>query len=611
MNAQAPAPVAEVEIVPLDHLMLDPLNTRQTHNADEIAALAESIDAVGLLQNLCGLHRADGKIGIVAGGRRLAALELLAERGNPVEAVPVRIVADAVEAELVSHSENSARKALHPAEEVRAFRRLSEQGLAESAVAKAFGVTEGHVKRRMKLATLPEAVIDALHANIITLDVASAFTVSPSPEQTASVLAMVHERVGKWGEMDASDVRRHLLQDGVEDTDRRVRFIGLDAYEAAGGAVTRDLFSETVSLDDPALVDSLVQAKLDATVVAQIEAGWLWAEVADADSMSWDFRARLERKGWKTLHRVPGSLTDEEQAEYDELGTKPGKRSRKDGARLDALAEKRRGAFTDEQKAVAGVFVAYDFRGDLELVEALVRPDDVAQARAAGVIETAKKADGDDDGASKALYSGKLTSDLKAIQLAAAQAALVKDADLAFDVLAFVMGRAPNNDLYYERFLSITPHAPDARPEKDEAFALPDTMEAMASDTAFADFRDRPDAERMAALIGGVARMLLAREREGVPFGHLGITPDLRTVWRPTASNFFGRIAVPQLDAIHEELTGVDPEYSLAKTCKAMKKGAKAALLEDLFTAGSDARKLYALDDAALAKVDAWVPEGF
>ena len=57
----------------------------------------------------------------------------------------------------------------------------------------------------------------------------------------------------------------------------------MEAYEAAGGSVTRDPFAEKddrgIWLDDPALLQDLAMAKLRAAA-DELAARWKWAEVA-------------------------------------------------------------------------------------------------------------------------------------------------------------------------------------------------------------------------------------------------------------------------------------------------------------------------------------------
>ena len=68
--------------VPLASLIKSPLNVRTVpYSAESVSELADSIKGVGLLQNLV-VHALPGdRYGVAAGGRRLAALNMLAERG--------------------------------------------------------------------------------------------------------------------------------------------------------------------------------------------------------------------------------------------------------------------------------------------------------------------------------------------------------------------------------------------------------------------------------------------------------------------------------------------------------------------------------------------------
>jgi ParB family chromosome partitioning protein len=57
-----------------------------------------------------------------------------------------------------------------------------------------------------------------------------------------------------------------LTERAVRGSDKRARFVGLDAYEAAGGNVLRDLFEADDGgwLEDVALLERLVAEKLRA-----------------------------------------------------------------------------------------------------------------------------------------------------------------------------------------------------------------------------------------------------------------------------------------------------------------------------------------------------------
>lgn len=96
MSVLVSIPPEDVEdvVLPLSSLFRDPLNVRKT-GGEDVATSAALIAAHGLLQNLIVRvelkHKKDtGRHGVVAGGRRLRALELLHSRGQLSADHPVR-----------------------------------------------------------------------------------------------------------------------------------------------------------------------------------------------------------------------------------------------------------------------------------------------------------------------------------------------------------------------------------------------------------------------------------------------------------------------------------------------------------------------------------------
>ena len=97
----------------LSQLFLHDLNPRHEVGQEDVEALADSIKTCGLLQNLSGIKDDSGKIGIVAGGRRLRALTYLAEtdpKQETVTSIPVLLTDDIVQAEMWANAENTARE---------------------------------------------------------------------------------------------------------------------------------------------------------------------------------------------------------------------------------------------------------------------------------------------------------------------------------------------------------------------------------------------------------------------------------------------------------------------------------------------------------------------
>lgn len=173
--------------VPMEMLYISDLNPRKVVSEAHIARLADSIERFGLFHNLAGLMDEDDKVGVVAGGCRLRAIQMLAEcSGEPQFAtLPVKLAASAAEAEDWASAENATREDMAPADEIRAFGRMKSRGATVPEIALAFAVTEARVYQRLALVGLPEPVLDALAEREISLGTAKAFTLTP--EQKAKL----------------------------------------------------------------------------------------------------------------------------------------------------------------------------------------------------------------------------------------------------------------------------------------------------------------------------------------------------------------------------------------------------------------------------------------
>ncbi len=270
MNPSEKTPKTRMRTIPLCLLALAPENVRKTPPTERAQAeLKASIAAHGLIGNL--VARADGKdddgrqrYAVVAGGRRLAALQALAEDG-------------AIGGEL-SLAENIAREAMHPADQVTAFSALAADGLAVSAIAARFGVSERTVEQRLRLGNTAPELIEAYRAGTIDLETLKAFAVTTDRERQ---LAAYEQVSGQGYRISAWQVKRLLTDERVPAGSDLARFVGVEDYEAAGGAVLRDLFADEeergVWFEDPALLEELATKKLKTEADAQSKR-WKWAE---------------------------------------------------------------------------------------------------------------------------------------------------------------------------------------------------------------------------------------------------------------------------------------------------------------------------------------------
>ena len=226
------------------------------------ADLEAQVEDVGA-EDLAGLDAEGVETGmfeIPAGGRRFQALSLLVKQKRLAKTAPipciVRDAASDILPEDDSLAENMQRVALHPLDQFRAFQALREKGQGEEAIAAAFFVTPQIVKQRLKLASVAPALLNVYAEDGMTLEQLMAFTVNPDHARQVQVWEAVKN---SWNK-EPYAIRRMLTETSVRASDRRAVFVGLEAYEAAGGAVLRDLFQGDDGgwLEEPALLDRLV-----------------------------------------------------------------------------------------------------------------------------------------------------------------------------------------------------------------------------------------------------------------------------------------------------------------------------------------------------------------
>ncbi len=596
-----------VAMVPLSQLYLHELNARSEPPAADIAALAESIRAIGLLQNLSGFaDQVDviGQIGIVAGGRRLRALRLIAGEADPM--VPVRITADQATARLWASAENAAREPLHPADEIAAYGKMAAAGADPNAIARAFAVTEAHVRRRLKLATLPAAALEALRDGRISLDQAAALTVARSPQDAERALDEVLN--SSWT-VGPDRIRQMLQQATVPATDRRAVFVGLDAYQAAGGEVQADLFTDrTVLLDGP-LLDRLFAAKLGAAAKVEHDRGWKWVAALTMPHLDWDAASKMD-----PIFPVPIDLPQADQDELDELERlgEIEEFTEEQAARHDELIARAEGDYSDEDVASSGVFVYVNHKGELYTSTPYRKPEDRPGAGAAtaedGTVET-RQAE------TKALPAA-LLEDLYRIKRAALEAELIDCPGLMLDLLAYSLsgGFWP-----HQTPVMIQPTAANIMPDKPEGFDLPARLAGfeakdygrntptVAGFKAFRATYDSPGV-RITATQHALALAIARCIRPNSPLeAYLAsrVEPKVRAIWTPTKDDYLARLPVPVLDAIWAEL--VPSEIAAARNWPGLKKADKARELHDLFNS-ADYREALGLSRATADTIHAWLP---
>ena len=283
--------------------------------------------------------------------------------------VPCRVIGNGATDSELSLAENVVRVAMHPADQVVAFTDLAGAGLSVAAIAARFGLSERLVEQRLRLGNAAPELLDTYRADDIDLEVLKAFTVTTDRERQMAVWQQVSDqgyRPSAW------QVKRMLTEERVPGSSATARFVGAEAYGAAGGPLLRDLFARDDEsgtwFEDPALLEKLATAKLQ-TITTQLAERWKWAvAMIEAD---WNATARYGR-----IKPQPAERTPEEQAEIGRLE-----------ARQAELAELDDEDWTGELiREAEGIEERLDeIEGDIE-ARAVYTPEDLAIAGSCSLL---------------------------------------------------------------------------------------------------------------------------------------------------------------------------------------------------------------------------------
>lgn len=595
--ANQPIPETRAMDIPFNQLRLSDKNVRNIYEPKTVAQLAESIATNGLIQSLSARPLYDddgnetGSYEVQAGGRRFRALELLVKKNRrPADHPTPCVVKSNGFAEDDSYIENSQREALHPIDEFRAFKAMLETGKSEAQIASTHKVSVAFVRQRLRLAAASPTILQAFRDEKLTLEQLMAFCIVDDHARQESVW----ERVQKDYYSDAFYIRNMMTEDDIKASDSRVSFVGLDAYEKAGGTVERDLFSDKTEgfLKDADLLNKLVADKLEAERQALIAAGWNWVEANV--SIPYDRKQGLDRllgeeptltkaeeKQLAKLTKEREALdaldewSDEQEARHDELQD------------LMSAIEDKPLVFSSEQMASGGCFLSIGHDGHLRVDLGYVRPEDrpVTDTQA-GVGEEPDAGAEENEQPSNKPLSGSLIQDLTSYRTVALRNELAQNFDVAFVSVVHAMALTHfytfhSNDscLQLKLDTSFPAKAPgldtwghtQAIEHRDMGWrkALPtepDTLWQALLDMKQADLKHL-FAYLASLAVNAVNTAHYHRKRELAHAETLATTLGLdmaKAGWTNTAENYLGRVSKPRIIEAVTEACGAETATLIA-----------------------------------------------
>lgn len=570
-----------IQSVKVKNLSLSKDNVRKSNCDLDIESFAATIAAHGLLQNLVVTPlKKNGHFTVKAGGRRLRALQHLIATGVlPADhEVPALILADDADSTEASLAENFGRLPMNPADEATAFNHFIDKGASAEDVAKRFGVTTRFVEQRVRLAELAPCIFQALAAGEISLGVAQAYAVTGDTDRQARVFEQM--KSAYYGNQP-DNIRRAILNGTVKANDAKARFVGRDAYLAAGGRIEGDLFATEGDENwiDVELLEDLAAQKLEAAAAELAESqGLAFVTPVAATHVPYDTERQLHE-----YHATARPLTDDEQVRVDALavendtlvdqletelvdGTDEAEAA---NARLEEIEREldeldaARKVVDPEVRAQLGTFVYIGGDGAVRVHTRMFSEKPVVDPNAPVVISPIGGADDVVEHGVK--LSATLVDELATQRRQILVAHVASDPALALDLTIFLMAQDAvfaNNYVRSHSTLKASPSQfpifafrdegslasqtiADQRQALDTSWAGHDTMSAR-----FDAFRALDDEAR-----GGWVAFVIAQTLEPTLnagdggrlngfHDHLGRILDIQVEqwWRPTAANFFGRV---------------------------------------------------------------------
>ena len=575
--------------VSLASLIKSPLNVRTVpYSAESVSELAESIKGVGLLQNLVVHVLSGDRYGVAAGGRRLAALNMLAERNILPADWPVRVKVIPQElATAASMTENGHRRDMPSAEQIAGFRAMAQEGKTSAQIGDLLGYSPRHVQRMLKLADLAPVILDALAEDRITTEHCQALALENDTARQVQVFEAACQS-GWGGKPEVQTIRRMVTESEVAVAgNSKFRFVGADAFSP--DELRTDLFSD----DEGGYVDCVA---LDAALLEKLQA--VAEHIREAEGWEW-CAGRMEPVGfcredagtYRCLPEPEAVLTEAEEerlnelmARYDALENQCEESDLLEAEMklIDCMAKVM--AWTPEMRAGSGVVVSWRYGNVCVQRGVQLRSEDDAATDADRTEQVQEKASVEE-------ISLPLLTKMSSERTLAVQAALMQQPDKSLALLAWtlclnVFGCGAYSNPARIRLecghSSLTSDAPSGK--EGATF-----MALMAEKARLAALLPEGWARDMTTFLSLSREVLLsllsfctACSIHGVQTrecGHTSRSPldsletaigfHMRDWWQPTKANFFGHLKKPQIiTALNEAgLSGA------ARDAEKMKKG--------------------------------------
>lgn len=619
--------------IPIKLLTHSKRNVRKTppskESHDELVA---AIRAIGVLHPPTVIEGDEGLFEVIAGGRRLKAIQALVEEGHYSEDDKIacrKVSADNLEE--ISLIENTHRQPMHPADEFEAFRKMQKNGATPADIALHLGISEKTVYQRLKLGQVAPAILKAYRNDEIKLSAVMAFTIEDDKARQLEVFQALQNN-GR-GDIWEREVRAALKGDTETSETRIGKFVGQQAYEEAGGAVSQDLFQDVVYFNDSDLVRKLAMEKLHREA-DQLSPDWNWVEVTldppeygqEKTIRAFDTQETAPlREQLDTIQTHIETLHD--TVDVDDWTDKHDEQLHRLEAKADEVEEAiyASQAYLPEEMKCAGCQVAIGHNGTLSITKGIIRKGDEKKLADAHDKKTSKKKSpankpsGELEGDNT--YSQALIDDLTTYRLNIAKNHLARSGSVVQNLLIYTLCCKFFEDFYYNAAVKLSIEATNpasslSQPDTSQAFSdftqrrtelSLDWLSIKDDGERFEAFTALPDSDKFDLMAYCVASAFTIHKlnhsaNEVAEIVIRGLDIPWHKEFKPTTENYFGRLSKEHL--IEHGKLFLDDDWP-ARAAKRSKKEL-ANELEEVF-AGQD----QTMPVEKRAEAADWVPESF
>lgn len=274
-------------------------NIRADTSNVNIGDLVESIRSHGLLENLIVQQAAAGAktpFRLVAGFQRVRALRELTKQKHftSADTFACLVIPQDANAAEIALAENTARTAMHAADQALVFRNLIEKdGMDITGIAARFNTNERQVRRALAIANVHKDILKDYRSREINYDIVKAFAGIKDPQEQLTVYRKIQEH--NWS-MNPQAVKSFLSNARESVFSNELLFVGIQGYIDAGGQIEEDLFADhpkdALYAINPDIIKELIDKKL-AGYVEKFNGQWNWIKTSQ-DMNSYDIKTKYD-----------------------------------------------------------------------------------------------------------------------------------------------------------------------------------------------------------------------------------------------------------------------------------------------------------------------------